>query len=65
MSELALKILDRYGLPTLAAAFLGAMLWQQGASAAEERAQHTVLLIDQISDLREKVARLEATCHGK
>jgi hypothetical protein len=62
MPELALKILDRYGFPTLVAAFLGAMLWQSGANAAEERASHTAILVDQISDLREKVARLEASC---
>jgi hypothetical protein len=62
MTELALKVLKEYGFPTLVAAFLGAMLWQQGSNAAEERAQHAALLIDQISDLREKVARLEGIC---
>ena len=65
MTELAAKILKDYGFPTLVAAFLGAMLWQSGVSAAEERASHTALMIDQISDLREKVAALEALCaHG-
>jgi hypothetical protein len=62
MTELAARILKEYGFPTLVAAFLGAMLWQSGANAAEERAQHAALLIDQISDLREKVARLEGRC---
>jgi hypothetical protein len=65
MTELAAKILKDYGFPTLVAAFLGAMLWQTGANSAEERASHTAVLIDQLSDLREKVSRLEATCHGK
>jgi hypothetical protein len=62
MTELAAKILDKYGFPSLVAAALGALLWQSGANAAEERAQHAALLIDQISDLREKVARLEGEC---
>lgn len=62
MSELALKVLKEYGFPTLVAAFLGAMLWQSGVSATEERASHTAILIDQLSDLREKVARLEERC---
>jgi hypothetical protein len=60
--ELALKVLKEYGFPTLVAAFLGAMLWQSGASAAEERAAHTAVLVDQLSDLREKVAHLEGIC---
>jgi hypothetical protein len=60
--DLAFRVLKEYGFPTLVAAFLGAMLWQSGASAAEERAAHTAILIDQLSDLREKVARLEARC---
>jgi hypothetical protein len=62
MTELATKILKEYGFPTLVAAFLGAMLWQSGANAAEERASHTAILIDQLSDLREKVAKLEGIC---
>lgn len=62
MPELAFKILKDYGFPTLVAAFLGALLWQSGVNSAEERAAHTALLIDQISDLREKVAKLEGVC---
>jgi hypothetical protein len=62
MTELAYKVLKDYGFPTLVAAFLGAMLWQSGSNAAEERASHTAILIDQLSDLREKVAKLEAEC---
>jgi hypothetical protein len=62
MTDLALKILKEYGFPTLVAAFLGAMLWQSGVNSAEERASHTAILIDQLSDLREKVAALEARC---
>ena len=62
MTDLALKVLKEYGFPTLVAAFLGAMLWQSGANAAEERASHTAILVDQLSDLREKVAALEAKC---
>ena len=62
MTDLALKILKEYGFPTLVAAFLGAMLWQSDANAAEERAAHTAILVDQLSDLREKVAVLEGKC---
>ena len=62
MTDLALTVLKEYGFPTLVAAFLGAMLWQSGANAAEERASHTAILVDQLSDLREKVAALEAKC---
>jgi hypothetical protein len=62
MAELVLKVLKEYGFPTLVAAFLGALLWQSGVSAADERATHTAILIDQLSDLREKVARLEGKC---
>jgi hypothetical protein len=62
MAELAAKILKDYGFPTLVAAFLGAMLWQNGANSAEERASHTAILIDQLSDLREKVATMERCC---
>lgn len=53
MTDIALKILREYGFPTLVAAFLGYLLWQAG----EERVQMTALLIDQISDLRDKVGR--------
>jgi hypothetical protein len=62
MTETALKILEKFGLPTLVAVGLGGLLVYQTMGASEERAQHTVLLIDQISDLREKVARLEGKC---
>jgi hypothetical protein len=50
--ETALKVLDKYGLPTLVAVFLGYLLYQ----ASEERITMTSLLIDQIADLRTKVA---------
>jgi hypothetical protein len=56
--DTALKILKEQGLPTLIALGLGYLLWQ----ASEERVNHTVLLIDQLSDLREKVALIEGLC---
>jgi hypothetical protein len=62
MTETALKILEKFGLPTLVAVGLGGLLVYQTMGASEERASHTALLIDQLSDLREKVARLEGKC---
>jgi hypothetical protein len=62
MTETALKVLEKFGLPTLVAVGLGGLLVYQTMGASEERTQHTALLIDQISDLREKVARLEGKC---
>jgi hypothetical protein len=58
VTETALKILKEQGLPTLIALGLGYLLWQ----ASEERINHTALLIDQLSDLREKVAELKGVC---
>jgi hypothetical protein len=57
MSDIALKILREFGLPTLLAVGLGALLAYTMQQSAEERASHTALLIDQISDLREKQER--------
>ena len=62
MTETALKILEKFGLPTLVAVGLGALLTYQTMQATEERASHTAVLIDQLSDLREKVAKLEGAC---
>jgi hypothetical protein len=73
----ALKVLKEYGLPTFFAVGIGAMLaWNIVAGskeraaiaeqAAKERAEFTAIMVDQITDLREKVARLEGICdHGK
>jgi hypothetical protein len=50
-------IMERYGFPTLVAC---ALLWymnEMRKESVEERAQHTVVLIDQLSDLREKVGK--------
>lgn len=57
MTDLALKVLDKYGLPTLIALGLGALLWQQMQAATEERAEHTVVLLDRLYDLQVKVER--------
>jgi hypothetical protein len=73
MNKAIIQILEKFGLPTLFAVGVGAMLaWTMVNSSkeraiiaqqqSEERATHTALMIDQISDLREKVARLEGIC---
>lgn len=62
MPELALKVLREFGLPTLVAVALGGLLVWTTMQASEERTSHTALLIDQVSDLREKVAKLEGAC---
>jgi hypothetical protein len=62
MIELAMKVMERYGFPTLVAGFLLWNMNEQRKEAVEERAQHTVVLIDQLADLRAKVAVLEGKC---
>ena len=63
LAEMALKLLKDYGLPTLIAVGLwytldselkrnAAALEAGRKEAAEERASHTVILIDQLSALR-------------
>lgn len=62
MGELAVRVLREFGLPTLLAVALGALLAWTTVRQSDERVAYTGLLIDQISDLREKVARLEGAC---
>lgn len=56
MSETVLKILEKFGLPTLLAVGLGALLAWTTMKQSDERATMTALMIDQIADLRQKVA---------
>ena len=47
-----MRVLKEYGFPTVVAIGLGLLLKQQMKDAATERAEHTVILIDQLSALR-------------
>ena len=47
-----MKVLKEYGFPTLVAIGLGLLLRQQMADAAKERADHTFILVDQLSSMR-------------
>ena len=47
-----MRVLKEYGFPTVVAIGLGLLLKQQMKDAAAERAEHTVILIDQLSALR-------------
>ena len=62
MPELILKALREFGLPTLVAVALGGLLVWTTMQASEARVSHTALLIDQVADLRAKVAKLEGAC---
>jgi hypothetical protein len=55
MSELALKVLERFGLPTLIALGLGALLWVEMKAAREERANRFDIQMDYITDIRQMV----------
>ena len=57
MTGLALKVLKEYGFSTLVACSLLWYMNEMRKDASEERASHTVILVDQFSDLREKVGR--------
>jgi uncharacterized membrane protein len=62
MLDAALRILRENGLPTLLAVGLGGLLVYTTMRASEERTTYTALMIEQIADLREKVARVEVRC---
>ena len=49
------EILSKHGPLGLALLLLAAMLWRAESVAQTERAQHTAILVDQLTDLREKV----------
>ena len=57
MTELAAKILDKYGFMALVLAALLYMMNENRKDASEERQQHAAIMIDQIADLREKMER--------
>ena len=59
MSDLIYKALKDFGFPVVIALALLYFMNEQRKEAVEERAQHTAVLIDQLSDLREKVDRME------
>jgi hypothetical protein len=62
MTELAYKVLKDFGLPTLIAVGLGGLLVYTTMQASKERIDHTQILIDQIYELTERVAKLEGLC---
>lgn len=61
MGELVYKGIKDFGFPVVIALVLSYIVIQQQKEAKEERASHTVVLIDQISDLREKMEK----CYAK
>jgi len=62
MMDLAKMLLKQYGILGLLVLGMSAFIWKLQSDATEERASHTALLIDQVSDLREKTERLEGVC---
>lgn len=59
--DLIYKGIKDFGFPVVIALVLSYIVIQQQKEAQEERASHTVVLIDQISDLREKMEK----CYAK
>jgi hypothetical protein len=59
MTDLALKILERYGFPTLVALGLAYLLNEQRADAKADRHDYALTLMQEINDLQ---AQVEARC---
>jgi hypothetical protein len=59
MTDLALKILERYGFPTLVALGLAYLLNEQRQDSKADRHDYALTLMQEINDLQ---AQVEARC---
>jgi hypothetical protein len=65
MTDLALKILERYGFPTLVALGLAYLLNEQRADAKADRHDYALTLVQEINEVQASVEKLESTCTGR
>ncbi len=64
-TELALKVLEKYGFPVLAAIALGWFVYHQNEQAAHERDTYTQFLWAQINDVQVDLHTLRTTCEKR
>ena len=57
MTDLALKILEKYGFPTLAALGLAYLLNETRRDAKEDRHDYALILVQQINDLQDEIEK--------